>query len=67
MPVLISEAQYKAGDKIRLEVIYSWMLGVAPRDYTIMVYSKQDLKIKDANGHTNMLHMDGQEPSGFDN
>jgi len=29
------------------------------------VYSSQKLDVKDKNGQTNMIHFDGQSPSGF--
>ena len=35
------------------------------QEYTLKVYSKMDLEIKDADGETNMWHMDGQYPSRF--
>ena len=39
------------------------------RDYTVMVYSKQKLEVNygSASGPTNVLHMDGNKPSGFTN
>ena len=37
------------------------------RDMTFSVYSKQNLSIKDKDGKVNMLHYDGNEPSGFTN
>lgn len=37
------------------------------RDYTVKVYSKQDIAVYDSSGKTNMWHMDGQYPSGFTN
>jgi hypothetical protein len=47
-------------------VDYWYFFSPVPRDFTIKVYSSQDLEIEDENGNTNMLHMDGQEPSGFE-
>jgi len=35
------------------------------RDYSVIVYSKHDIEIQDELGFTNMLHYDGQKPSGF--
>lgn len=34
-------------------------------DYTLKVHSKQDLKVCNSMGVTNMIHMDGSFPSGF--
>ena len=67
VPILINN--YYAGDTITIVVEYSWNNGVAvaniPSDYTISVYSKQVLKIKDALGVTNQMYMNGRSPSGF--
>jgi hypothetical protein len=35
--------------------------------YTARVYSKQDLQVLNDRGQSNMMHMDGQSPSGFTN
>mmetsp|Transcript_214 Transcript_214/g.382 ORF Transcript_214/g.382 Transcript_214/m.382 type:complete len:117 (+) Transcript_214:1602-1952(+) len=35
------------------------------KDYTVRVYSKQDLTVLDSSGNNIMLHMDGKSPSGF--
>lgn len=70
-PAQILESEYEAGDKIILEVTYDWFDGYSSipesaRDYTIKVYSKQNLEIKSsATGKTNMWFMDGQFPSRF--
>jgi len=64
-PMLIAEADYEAGDTWTFEIDYWWFSGRTPRDYTVKVYSSQDLEVKDKKGNTNMLHNDGQEPSGF--
>jgi len=34
-------------------------------EYTARVYSKQDLQVLNDRGQSNMIHMDGQSPSGF--
>ena len=65
-PYLIEEADYEAGDVFKLNVDYFYFSSPVKRDYTVKVYSKQDLSIVDEDGNTNMLHMDGSEPSGFD-
>ena len=61
---MVAEADYSAGDVFTMEVNYSWDLFYA-KDYTIKVFSNQQLEVLDSNGETNMIHMDGQEPSGF--
>jgi hypothetical protein len=55
---------YNGGDKFKVVVQYTWDQQPA-KDYTVKIYSKQNLEVKDANGATNMIHMDGQQPSGF--
>ena len=64
-PLIIQEADYNAGDVFRINVGWDWGFGPEAQDYSVLVYSTQDLEVKDSNGETNMLHMDGQEPSGF--
>jgi len=65
-PMMFAEADYEAGDIFTIEYDTMWFFSPIPRDYTIKVYSSQDLEIKDSDGNTNMLHMDGQQPSGFE-
>lgn len=64
MPVMVEEADYAAGDVFTLTVTYDW-IGRMSRDYTISVYSSQDLEVLDEEGEGNMIHMDGKSPSGF--
>ena len=63
-PYQIAESDYEAGDEFTMEIDYLWDTFYA-KDYTIKVYTAQELEVRDANGETNMIHMDGQEPSGF--
>lgn len=63
-PFMVAEADYAAGDVFTMEIDYQWDFFYA-KDYTIKVYSKQTLEVKDSKGETNMIHMDGKEPSGF--
>ena len=63
-PVQVLASNYSAGDKFLITVQYTWG-GYPARDYTVKVYSKQDLSILDSDGKTNMWHMDGQFPSAF--
>ena len=65
-PFMVEEANYEAGDTFEITVNFDWGFGPEAQDYSVLVYSSQDLEVKDANGETNMMHMDGQEPSGFD-
>lgn len=58
MPVMLEESEYEAGDEITITVLYDWV-GRMSRDYTVSVYSKQDLEVLDEDGNTNMIHMDG--------
>ena len=57
---------YNNGDTFTIEVKIKWYDHPA-KDYTVKVYSKQTLEVKDNQGQTKMLHMDGQSPSGFKN
>ena len=61
---MLAEADYEAGDVFTMEINYYWDLFFA-KDYTIKVYTNQELEVRDSYGETNMIHMDGQEPSGF--
>jgi len=56
---------YKAGDVITAEVEFDWHHRTTMRDYSLLVYSKQDIQIKDKDEKTNMPHFDGSEPSGY--
>jgi len=64
MPIKVEEADYNNGDVFTLKVKYLWFGSPEP-DYTVKVYSKQNLAIRDSDGVTNEIHMDGQCPSGF--
>lgn len=55
---MVAEADYSAGDVFTIQVDYTWKTFHA-KDYTIKVYSKQTLEVKDSDGSTNMIHMDG--------
>lgn len=64
MPLLVQEGSYSGGTTFTLKIQYKWYNNPV-RDYTVGVYSSQDLEIKDSRGQTNQIHMDGQSPSGF--
>lgn len=65
-PILIAPSYgYKAGDTFKISVIKGYMENYPAKDYTVKLYSKHDIKITNSNGKTNMIHMDGQYPSGF--
>lgn len=55
---------YSGGDVFKVRAKYNWFDSPA-KDYTVKIYSKQSLEVKDSTGQTNILHMDGQSPSGF--
>jgi hypothetical protein len=61
-PILVTS--YNAGDIFKVVVKYMWFDSPA-KDYTVKIYSKQTLEVKNSSGETNVIHMDGQEPSGF--
>ena len=62
--VIIPESDYRAGKTLIFYVKYEWMGSPAP-DYTVSVYSKQNLEVVDKNNMMRIVHMDGQSPSGF--
>ena len=55
---------YAAGDVFKVRVGYTWFNSPSP-DYTVKIYSKQTLEVKDAQGLKNQINMDGSTPSGF--
>jgi len=64
-PIIMSSSNHGAGQEYKIYVQYEW-LGSPAKDYTLKVYSKYaNSQIKDTNGNTNMLNMDGSSPSGF--
>jgi len=52
-------SSYVAGDVFAIQVRYNWW-GATKEDFTVKVYSKQDLPVLDSDGNTNQIHMDGQ-------
>ena len=63
---VIMERARSEGDRITVTAFLYTTDEVKSRDFTISVYSKQsDITITDENGGTNMLHMDGQKPGGW--
>jgi hypothetical protein len=62
-PLMIEN--YTAGQQLTIFVGYYWY-GSPKRDFTVKVYSKDDLELYDEDRNTNMLHNDGTEPSEFD-
>jgi len=70
-PIQITSSEYSAGDTFYIAVQYNWAGLYDWRthpfsDYTLHVYSKQNLEVKNSKGNTNMWHMDGQYPSHFE-
>jgi hypothetical protein len=64
-PILVPEGDYSAGDKFKVSMFKHYIADYPAKDFTAKVYSKMNLVVRDINGNTNMLHMDGQKPSGF--
>ena len=58
-PLFIQESAYEAGDAFTIKVGWNWGIGPEAQDYSVLVYSTQDLEVKNDWGETNMLHMDG--------
>ena len=63
-PIIVKEADYSAGTQFKIVVRFLWFDSPAP-DYTVSVYSRQDLTIYDNYGSVKKYYMDGQQPSGF--
>lgn len=61
-PILLKT--YSAGDRFKVRAKYLWFDSPA-KDYTVGIYSKQNLEVLDSTGSSNILHMDGKTPSGF--
>ena len=51
-------SDYSGTDTFAMQVVYDWW-GSTKEDFTVKVYSKQDLTIRDPDGNTNQIHMDG--------
>ena len=56
-PFVLSTKEYSAGETFVIEVDYTWLLNDV-RDYTVRVYSKQDMDVLNSRGKTNMLYTD---------
>jgi len=56
---LITEKQYVPGDRFVIINAYNWNnYEEGARDFTVQLYSKMDLKLTDAFGKENQIHMD---------
>jgi hypothetical protein len=67
-PIQVLSNEYEAGDTFSIAVTVTWNSGFGfypAKDYTVHVYSKQDLTIYDVNTWSNMWHMDGQFPTAY--
>lgn len=60
----VKERDYSAGSTFTIKAQVKWYNNPT-WEYTARVYSKQDLDVKNDRGQTNMVHFDGQSPSGF--
>lgn len=63
-PILITS--YDAGTVWTVKITWTWFDSAAP-DYTLKVYSKQDLEILDEEQATSQINYNGDCPSGFTN
>merc|ERR1711990_848111 len=63
--IKLAPADYDANTEYTIMVKY-FFYTCPIKEYTVRVYSKMNMPIT-KNGQTNMLHMDGQSPSGFVN
>lgn len=62
-PYLLPEAATPGKFIVTVKYIAWW--GSQHRDFTVGMYSKHDIFIKDSSGNTNELHADGSFPSEF--
>lgn len=66
-PILIASSAWTAGDRYTIGVQYQW-IGSPGNQYTLKAYSKlQGVNLLNSAGQPAMLHMDGQQPSGYTN
>lgn len=63
--IKLTEAEYDVSSTYNINVKY-FFYTCPIKEYTVRTYSKMALDVK-MSGATNMLHMDGQTPSGFAN
>ena len=63
--IKLTESDYDVSSTYNINVKY-FFYTCPIKEYTVRTYSKMALDVK-VNGATNMLHMDGQTPSGFAN
>jgi len=58
---MVVEDDYAAGDEFKMSVsldyIGYWHLG--PMDYTVKIYSKQEVEVLDSKGNTNQIDEPG--------
>jgi hypothetical protein len=65
-PIILLSNQYLAGDVLTVKVQYDWHGNSGANDYTVSMYSRQNLEIKDSSGKTNQIYMDNvNTPSGL--
>lgn len=59
-PVILKAGSYKANQELKIRVIYEYFFSDYGHEYTVKLYSKdKNAKIKDKDGKSNMIHMDG--------
>ena len=64
---MLKAGTFKANMPLKIKVKYEYYQSLYGNDYTVKTYAKPAAQIKDKNGKTNMIHMDGTSPSGFTN
>lgn len=67
VPIIFEPSEYQKGKYLILNVDQTWD-GSPARDFTVKVYwavPEGDAKLFNYDIFTNMIHMDGSEPSGF--
>lgn len=63
--IVVKAGTYHVNKDFKLTVYVATYVVNFGQDYTVKSYSKPAFHVKDKDGKTNMVHMDGQEPSGF--
>ena len=65
MPILLLSSALTVGDTYTIKVGFMFVDSHPAKDYTLSIYSKVPIDIKDSDGQTNMLHNNGSSPSGW--
>lgn len=62
--MLIANGGFTAGTNLHIVIKYEWCASPG-NQYTAKVYSKMNANMLNDAGNTYMVHMDGNQPSGY--